>query len=132
MGTIEREPEVIDNLTSTSTLDALSANQGKVLNEKIPMPTVIETEWYTKSISTITVPAHGRSSTTIPQYTERHPSSNWVYIGSLFCGAYNDNVIPWLNSVSSQNLTMQLSNITASAQSVSMVGNFGVYLKAVW
>lgn len=35
MGTIEREPEVIDNLTSTSTIDALSANQGKVLNEKI-------------------------------------------------------------------------------------------------
>lgn len=36
MGTIEREPEVIDNLTSTSTIDALSAKQGKVLNEKIP------------------------------------------------------------------------------------------------
>lgn len=34
MGTIEREPEVIDSLTSTSTIDALSANQGKVLNDK--------------------------------------------------------------------------------------------------
>jgi len=35
MGTIEREPEVIDSLTSTSTIDALSANQGKVLKELI-------------------------------------------------------------------------------------------------
>ena len=35
MGTIEREPEVIDSLDSNSTIDALSANQGKVLNEKV-------------------------------------------------------------------------------------------------
>jgi len=28
-------PNIIDNLTSTSTTDALSANQGRVLNEKI-------------------------------------------------------------------------------------------------
>lgn len=32
---IKYEPHVIDNLTSTSTSDALSANQGKVLNDKI-------------------------------------------------------------------------------------------------
>ena len=28
-------PSVVDNLTSTSTTDALSAKQGKVLNDKI-------------------------------------------------------------------------------------------------
>lgn len=28
-------PEVIDNLTSTDTTAALSANQGRILNEKI-------------------------------------------------------------------------------------------------
>lgn len=32
---IKYEPHIIDNLTSTSTSDALSANQGKVLDEKI-------------------------------------------------------------------------------------------------
>ena len=33
---INRVPSVINNLTNTSINDALSANQGKVLNEKIP------------------------------------------------------------------------------------------------
>ena len=39
---------VIDNLTSTSTTDALSANQGKVLNEKFPK---IKTNMSISSIS---------------------------------------------------------------------------------
>ncbi len=33
--TIPEGPAIIDNLTSTSTTAALSANQGRVLNEKI-------------------------------------------------------------------------------------------------
>ena len=36
---------VVDNLTSTSTTDALSANQGKVLNEKITNKATIDSSW---------------------------------------------------------------------------------------
>ena len=33
-------PTLVDNLTSTSTTEALTANQGRVLNEKIPIITI--------------------------------------------------------------------------------------------
>ena len=35
ISTLKRKINVVDSLTSTSAVDALSANQGKVLNEKI-------------------------------------------------------------------------------------------------
>ena len=69
MGTIEREPEVIDNLTSTSTIDALSANQGKELNEKITNTPLEYITGYnekdvaantTTTIVTITFPSSGK------------------------------------------------------------------------
>ena len=39
-GSGESNINVIDNLESTSTTDALSANQGKILNDKIPKKTI--------------------------------------------------------------------------------------------
>ena len=38
ISTLKRKINVVDSLTSTSAVDALSANQGKVLNEKIISP----------------------------------------------------------------------------------------------
>ena len=58
--------QVVDNLTSTSTTDALSANQGRVLNEKTTKTTnQIATGLYSETIGALNIYCCTRAS--IPQ-----------------------------------------------------------------
>lgn len=117
-------PAVVDNLTSTSTTDALSANQGRVLNEK--MMTV--REWITKDISVV-VPAHGSAATTIDVNTTAHPSSAWQMVGILFVSGHNQNIVTVVNSVTGTVWSIQFNNPTDAAITVTRVGLFGAFIK---
>lgn len=116
--------DVVDNLTSTSATDALSANQGRVLNEK--MMTV--REWITKDISVV-VPAHGSAATTIDVNTTAHPSSAWQMVGILFVSGHNQNIVTVVNSVTGTVWSIQFNNPTDAAITVTRVGLFGAFIK---